>query len=67
MIINEDKLLEATGYKRAGDLELYLIRNGFPYNKARRIWTTSEALTHALESAKAEGNDIEFTGETALL
>lgn len=57
-IIQQEQLLQATGYERPGDLERWLRRNGIKYHrgKSNRIFTTIDALGGKLDDT----DDIEF-------
>lgn len=51
-IIQQEQLLEATGYQRPSDLERWLLREGIRYRrgKGNRIFTTIDAINGMLDS-----------------
>lgn len=62
MLLTQEQLMEATGYKRVSDLERCLLRQRirFFYGRDGRIWTTTEIVRDAANGAKIQEGEIEF-------
>lgn len=63
MIVTEEMLLEATGYKQRARLKCCLLQSGVPFREGSggRIWTTEEAISSTLLTTSAtELEEIEF-------
>lgn len=62
MIITEDQLLEATGYRRTADLERCLYQQNIRYFRGRqgRIWTTTDLIARAVDATNSQGHTVEF-------
>ena len=61
MLVTEEELLLATGYKRSMDLEKHLRRQGIRFYRGRagRVWTTTELIAKAGEKVNHESVEFE--------
>lgn len=61
-LLQEQELLEWTGYERPADLRRFLDINRIPYRhgKARKIVTTQKAIDQAISNGITNKEDLDF-------
>jgi len=61
-LVQEQELLEWTGYDRPADLRRFLDINRIPYRhgKARKIVTTQKAIDEALANSAKYSGELDF-------
>jgi len=61
-LVQENELLDWTGYERPADLRRFLDTNRIPYRlgKARKVVTTQKAIDEAISNGLTNKEDLDF-------